>query len=824
MDRGQGISNVKKLILTEKPSVARDFAKALGVKGNKDGYIENEEYIITWAVGHLVELLEPDEYDPRWKSWRLDTLPIIPHAFQYKPIARTEKQLNIVRSLLSRPLETVVIATDAGREGEVIARTILMHAGFSDDARLKRFWTSQALTPQVVNEGMKSLKPASAYDRLWRAGQSRQIADWLVGMSCTRAATLFSRISSGKSDHDLFSVGRVQTAVLSLLVDRRRERENFKPEPYWLLRSLFRNEKGEWHGLWFKKDQTRFTREEAALEILARVKGQTGTVLSLKKNKKKEPPPPLYSLTELQRDANKKFGFSAIDTLGIAQDLYESKKCLSYPRTDSTVLGTKNVEMVEKLVNNLSNDYPALFQGVRHDLIRTSNKRVFNDAKLTDHHALIPLAPLPRHASDPEKKIYDLVLKRFAAAFHSDCEFEQTEIVTDVVKETFRTRGKVILNPGWRLVYGDEKPGDRKKDDEEEAENLPPLEKGDRAEVREAGLDKKMTQAPPEYTEAILLKDMTNPGRYVSEDALKKIYRGDVGLGTQATRAQIIETLLTRKYLVRKKKQLIATDKGVFLVESLRRFKTASLLTSPEETARWETQLEQIAQGEGSDAEFLKEIKTLVTEIVDAFKTGAGTQVLGPCPACGGNVTEGKKGYGCANWRDQDGGCKFVIWKTIAGKPISPEMARELIEKGRIGPIEGFMSKKGTLFSTSLQLVEEEGKWSVRFDFSTPPPAGQTPGYLGKCPVCGGNIIEGKKGFGCDRWREKDGGCRFVIWKNIAGREISPVSVIQLVEKGGTDILFGFVSKSGNAFSARLKLQDDGSGIPKVVFDFPEER
>ncbi len=324
-----------------------DFARALEVKGKKDGYLENEDYIITWAVGHLVELLEPQDYDSKWEKWRLETLPIIPDHFRYKPIAKTKKQLNIIQKLLAKKaFERIVIATDAGREGEVIARSILITSGLKDRGNMHRFWSSQALTHQVIRDGMKSFKPASEYDRLWRAGQSRQIADWLVGMNGSRAATIKMK--------DLFTVGRVQTAVLALLVDRRRERENFKPEPYWLLRSRFSNDKGSWWGTWFKDDQTRFVSEKEARNVLSQVVDQTGTVLSVKKQKKKQPPPFLYSLTDLQQDANKKFGLSAQNTLKIAQALYEKKKCLSYPRSDSRVLGSKNVDMAQNIVKKLS--------------------------------------------------------------------------------------------------------------------------------------------------------------------------------------------------------------------------------------------------------------------------------------------------------------------------------------------------------------------------------------------------------------------------------------------------------------------------------------
>lgn len=725
------VKKSKTLILTEKPSVARDFALALGVKGKKDGYLENEDYIITWAVGHLVELFEPQDYDAKWKKWRLENLPILPSRFQYKPIQKTQKQLKIICGLLSKKSpDQVVIATDAGREGEVIARTILLSGGihaenFDKNETIKRFWTSQALTPQVVKKGMNSLKPAGEYDRLWRAGQARQIADWLVGMNGSRSATI--------KMNDLFSVGRVQTAVLALLVDRRRERENFKPEPYWVLKAHFENEKGEWWGAWFKENQTRILEEEQAGAIREKVENRTGHVVSVDKQKKNQAPPLLYSLTDLQREANSRYGFFAKKTLGIAQALYEEKKCLSYPRTEAHVLGTQNISLVKKIIDNLTKSYPESFRNIIPERVNEKYKRVFDDSRLTDHHAIIPLAPIPQRASTDEKTIYDMVMKRFAAAFHADCEYEQTNIVTQVEKENFRTQGKRILKPGWRVVYGMEIEKKAELEDDIQDENLPPLEKDDTAKVIDTKIDHKETLPPPEYTEALLLRDMTNPSRYVAENELKKIYRGDIGLGTQSTRAQIIETLLMRKYVQRQKRYLIALDKGCLLIDTLRRFEKAKILTSAEETARWEMQLNQIAQGEESGQTFLNNIKTFIHDLVDEFKSGkiepakaAESSPLvqnpptpyGKCPRCGGDIIEGKKGFGCSRWRKEHGLCRFVIWKTIAGKKIPKSAVTQLLQKGTTQKIQGFTSKQGKKFSARLKIdLDKENLQGVVFDF-----------------------------------------------------------------------------------------------------------
>ncbi|MEN6484788.1 MAG: DNA topoisomerase 3 [Syntrophobacteraceae bacterium] len=767
------------LILTEKPSVAQDFARALGIKAKKDGYLEGEGYVITWAIGHLVELYEPQDYDDRWKTWSMGSLPILPEGLKYKPIQKVKKQLEIIRRQVARKdVEEIVIATDAGREGEVIARTILQTVE-KREGPLFRFWTSQALTPNIVRKTLKSLKPAAEYDRLWNAGQARQAADWLVGMNLSRAATLKLR-ERGK--RDVFSVGRVQTAVLSLLVDRKRERERFKPEPYWVLRANFSNEKGTWWGTWFKGDAARFDKLEEANRVLAAVEGQTGAVRSVKKEKKQQPPPLLYSLTDLQREANTRFGLSAQQTLNIAQKLYEERKCLSYPRTDSRVLGSENVDLAQKILADLSGHYPDLFKGVEPKRVSAANKRVFNDAKLTDHHALIPLAALPPHAAQGERQIYELVLKRFAAVFHADYEYEATEVVTAVRDETFRTRGSRPLVLGWKAVYGLKEPAAESGGggDAEEEENLPPLEEGDPAAVAETKLEEKTTQPPQEYTEALLLKDMTNPSRYVSEEELRTIFKGDVGLGTQATRAQIIETLIGREYVVREKKKLAATEKGCFLIDSLRRFPTVKAIATPEETARWEMQLERIAQGAGDSEAFITGIKAFVTAGVSEFRRGVREGERAPGPARSGAMRPAQAGRGGREPAEPSGDVPVTDprhhgW-TSAGAEAKPSV-----------------------------------KTAVRADIPVE--------AIGKCPKCGGEIIEGKRGYGCRNWREQDGGCRFVIWKVIAGKALPMAAVRHLLQKGETGLIPGFVSRKGSRFSAKLRLEGDDKAVVFVFAD-----
>ncbi|WDP92571.1 MAG: DNA topoisomerase III [Desulfobacter sp.] len=803
------------LILTEKFSVAADFAKALGASKKGNGFFEGNGVTVTWAVGHLVELYEPEDYDPALKKWRLESLPLIPERFQYKPVKKTFSRFRVIRDLLrKKKFGRVVLATDAGREGEVIARTILLESGFKDRSRVYRFWTSQALVPDVVRRTMEKVRPMADYDRLWRAGYYRQVSDWLIGMNCTRVLTIRLK--------DLFSVGRVQTAVLALLVDRKKERDHFVPQPYWVMTAEFSNEKGAWTGRRFKGKENRIIDREQAEQLYERLnrQGISGSVKSLDRENKREAPPFLFSLTDLQQEANKRFGFPAGKTLDLAQKLYQDRKCLSYPRTDARVLGSQNLDMVQEIIKKLAPVSAGLFEHMDPARLSLANKRVFNDAKLTDHHALIPLKPVPAGAGAEEKRIYDLVLRRFAAAFHPDCRFEVTRLVTLVDNETFATRGKIILEPGWQRVW---KPLAGKK---EAVDLIPPLVPGDPAGLDRIKLEEKQTRPPAEYTDASLLKDMTNPGRYVEGEAEKKLFRGEVGIGTQSTRAQIIETLIKRQYISRAGKQLLALDKGVFLVEALRKCPVSSRLTSPEETARWEMGLNRIALGEEEDARFLEGIKIFteqsVTELAGfSFDTasytpertapglsGQASVPLGKCPGCGKDVTERYKAYSCG-----DRACGFVIWKRIAGKSISPKMAANLIRYRRSGPFKGFISKKKKRFTASLAIVQEDGKLRVAFEFEPRQEAAPANDAAPVCPVCGGAIIEGKKGYGCSNWRPEQGDCRFVIWKTISGKKLTLANAHTLAA-GKTTRPYVFRTGGGEKFKARLRMvEDSGAGF-----------
>jgi DNA topoisomerase-3 len=697
---------MKTLILAEKPSVARDFASALKVPARGHGYFENQNTIITWAIGHLMELKEPEEYDKKWRTWNLGTLPVLPDRLSYKANSKTKKQYSIVLKQIQRKdIGKIVLATDAGREGELIGRTLINQA--KPKASLFRFWTSQALSPSVIKENMNSLSPLSSYDRLYYSGRARQSADWLVGMNLSRLAT----IKMG----DLFSVGRVQTAVLALLVKKRDEIDQFKPESYFILSGKFNFKNGEIRAQWFdpsKKNENTHLRDKKRLDaIIKSSQGKIAIVSQVQKEKKSFPSPQLFSLTELQKVANRRYGFSAKKTLSLAQSLYEKHKCLSYPRTDARVLGTKSFGQVQKLINVFKKDSPEHFKYFDDKKVSLKNRQVFNDEKLTDHHALIPLKNTSLNGD--ESKVFDLVLKRFVAAFSKNFEYEETKVVIKVEKENFKARGQKIVCLGWRHLSG----GDKEL-------ILPAIEKNETGVVIDLKPESKKTQPPPEYTDSSLLQDMINPSRLVDEKELKQVFRGEVGLGTQATRAQIIETLIFRKYIKRNGKSLVALARGQELVKNLKKLPHSGLLTHPEETAKWELDLENISQGQGNPKDFMLRIRKFVSDCTEEWKSTSFDKVqrkeerqndktqesIGTCPICKGPVIESPKSFSCKNWRD---GCKFTIWKKIAGKKISKNQAKTILKNGKSAPLKGFKSKTGKKFNASL-VINDSG---VEFSF-----------------------------------------------------------------------------------------------------------
>jgi DNA topoisomerase III len=598
-----------RLIITEKPSMGRDVAAALGATRRQDGYIEGQSDIITWCVGHLVELDEPESYDARLRSWKIDSLPILPQKFKYHPSERTAEQFNTIKRLLKREdVDTVVNAADAGREGELIFDLVYTLAGCRKP--VERLWVS-SLTREAILDGFRNLKPAAHYSGLLDSAHARQQADWLVGMNATRAQTVRAR----QAGHDgVYSLGRVQTPTLALIVERDREIAEFVPTPYYEVAADFQSPSGLYRGLWFNKDGSRFDKKEEAEKIASKVLGRRGQVEKVDKKAVKERAPLLHDLTSLQRTANVRYSFSAARTLELAQSLYE-KKFITYPRTQSRHLSSSvNQEIAEHVRAAEVGPYVEFIRVIlARDKVALTARHV-DDKKVTDHHAIIPTKQrIEASALSPdEKRIYDLIVRRFLAAFYPDAELEHTTIVTLVEGERFRTRGTIVQKAGWRAV--DPPTGERKPDADEEQTDaeLPPVKALDGVETLKAEALAKQTKAPARYTESALLGAMETAGKKVSDEELRLAMK-DSGLGTPATRASIIETLLKRGYIVREKKSLVATPKGMALIRML----PVPLLKSAELTGRWEQRLAQMARGEYLRDTFMNEVKRMVAELVE---------------------------------------------------------------------------------------------------------------------------------------------------------------------------------------------------------------
>jgi DNA topoisomerase-3 len=596
-----------RLIVTEKPSMGRDVASALGASRRGEGFIAGERDIVTWCVGHLVELDDPDSYDPALKSWRLEALPILPDKFSYHPVERTRDQFAVIRELMARAdVEEIVNAADAGREGELIFDLVYALARCRKPVR--RLWVS-SLTRDAITEGFQKLRPAEEYRGLRDSAHARQQSDWLVGINATRAQTVKAR----RAGHDgVFSLGRVQTPTLALIVARDREISEFVPATYYEVFADFHTEPGDYRGVWVGKRGTRLDKKEEADAIAARVRGQRGAVAKVERKATKERPPLLYDLTALQRAANARFGFTATRTLELAQSLYE-KKCLTYPRTSSRHL-SKSVAAEARLHVTAVNfgPYAKFCETILSKGDPKLTSRHVDDKKVTDHHAVIPTTQRPNAAalSPDEKRIYDLVARRFLAAFYPDAELERTTITTAVAGEQFVARGTVVVNAGWREV---DPPGREKSpdaDDAEEAE-LPRVKEKDDALAVNAEAVAKQTKAPPRYTDAALLGAMETAGKKIEDEELRLAMR-DSGLGTPATRAAIIETLLKREYVARDKKAIVATPKGAALIKML----PSPLLKSAELTGMWEQKLARMARGDYALATFMGEVREMVRGLV----------------------------------------------------------------------------------------------------------------------------------------------------------------------------------------------------------------
>jgi DNA topoisomerase III len=716
------VSRVKTLVVAEKPSVARDLADALpGTFKNEETHYDGDEYVVTFAVGHLVQLVDPEVYDEKLKKWRMADLPIVPDEFKLAPRdAKAKKQLKAIHKLMKRDdVDRIINACDAGREGELIFAYIYETAGV--EKPVQRLWVS-SMTKQAIREGFEKLRPGEELQPLEAAARSRSEADWLIGMNATRAATIRGRAWVG----GVVSLGRVQTPTLAMMVQREREIQAFTPEPYRLVRARF---DPRYEGMWFEGDETRiFGDLSRAEQIVEKVTGKDGTVEKMEQKEQSERPPLLYDLTSLQRDANRRFGFSARRTLQAAQSLYEDKKAITYPRTSSRYLSGDMVPFLKPTAETLVpiGEFAAAARYVL-GLDRLPLQRVVNDARVSDHHAIIPTDvehDVTRFSPD-ERRVFDLVARRFLAVFHPSARYQRTEVVTLVEEERFRTRGKITLEPGWRGVYGlesevDKQAGSSDEDSDESAE-LPKLEQGQTVKCVNAEFEDKQTKPPPRYSEATLLSAMETAGKRIDDEELREAMK-ESGLGTPATRAETIEVLIRREYIERAGKELQPTPKGLQVITMLEEHP----LTSAELTGDWEKRLSDIEHGSGDRKDFIKGIVDLTTQTVeqiaalDKEKLRPERVELGPCPRCGAEtgeiIKENSRAYGCTSWKSrEEPGCGYVIWKRVAGRTITPEIARQLIENGRTTEVlSGFRSKAGKPFRARL-VLNEEGK--VEFDF-----------------------------------------------------------------------------------------------------------
>jgi DNA topoisomerase III len=715
----------KTLVIAEKPSVGRDLAAALpGSFKQVDGYLESDDHVVAWAVGHLVELAQPEEYDARLKKWRMADLPIVPDGFKLKARdPKSKKQLDLIRKLLKREdVDLIVNACDAGREGELIFAYLYEATGA--DKPVRRLWLN-SMTRQAIQAAFAELRPGEEMAALEEAARSRSEADWLVGMNATRAASVRLRAAFDGA----VSLGRVQTPTLALVARREVEIRDFQPEPYWLVEALFaasvdRLYKGRYLG-------GKRLPEQEAEQVVSACRGRPGVVTKLEKKEEREAPQLLYDLTSLQRHANTLHGFSARRTLRAAQALYEERKAITYPRTNSRFLSGDLVETLKPTAELVGRN-AEYARAARYvvQLAELPLARVVNDARVTDHHAIIPTAAeheLSRMSED-ERKVYDLVAKRFLAVFHPEAVYERTRLETTVEDHVFRTSGRVLLEPGWLSVYtggesadGDATAGAGAKggasagDDSGGDQRLPGVQQGEAVETRSVEALRKETQPPRRFTDASLLAAMETAGKDIEDAELREAMK-DSGIGTPATRAAIIERLIEVGYIEREGRALRATEKGIQVIRLL----GDHPLTSAALTGSWEHRLGQIERREDSRPEFMSDIVKFTSETVAELDKLKGTKIeranLGPCPVCGREVIENRKGYSC--WTKDDPGCGFVVWKAKAGKTLPSSVVKELMATGRTEkPVPGFRGRSGRTFSARLKLVQHEGgKWRVEFD------------------------------------------------------------------------------------------------------------
>jgi DNA topoisomerase III len=803
----------KKLIIAEKPSVAGDIARALGGFARKGDYYESAQYVLCSAVGHLLELAVPDKYEVKRGKWSFKHLPVIPPHFELAPLEKSEQRLNVLLRLLKRKdVAGVINACDAGREGELIFRYIVQHARAKKP--IERLWL-QSMTQQSIREGFAKLRADKEMQPLADAAKSRSEADWLVGINGTRAMTAFNSKEGG---FYLTTVGRVQTPTLAILVEREDKIRAFTARPYWEVHARFEAKAGEYAGRWFDADfkkgdddaerkAERLWQAAEAAKIVAACRGKKG-IATEESKPATQMSPLLFDLTSLQREANGRFGFPARMTLSLAQALYEKHKVLTYPRTDARALPEDYLPTVKDTLKELgeTNAFGTFARQILKQGWVRPNKRIFDNAKISDHFAIIPTLQTPKHLTEPEQKIYDMVVRRFLAVFFPAAEYLQTTRITKVGEHHFKTEGRVLQSAGWLAIYG--------RIAGEDEKTLPAIEQKEAVAVLDVAEQANETKPPPRYTEATLLSAMEGAGKLVEDDELRAAMEAK-GLGTPATRAATIEGLIREEYVHREGRELVPTPKAFSLIFALGMLHIVEL-ASPELTGEWEHKLRLIEQGKLTRDEFMKEISELVRKVVGTIKTGEIPDVVyatvsAPCPKCGkGVVQENYRKFQCQK-------CDFNLWKVTSGREWSADEVATLITNRVIGPLTGFRSRMGKPFAAVVRLTDD---FRAEFDFGQDRDeapvdfSGQEP--LGKCPKCGHRVFEHGMAYTCEKAVGPDKSCDFRSGRMILQQPIEREQMKKLLQSGRTDLLTGFVSKKGRRFKAFLVKQPDG----KIGFEF----
>ena len=850
----------KTLVIAEKPSVAQDIVRALTPVAGKfdkhDEYFENERYVVTSAVGHLVEIQAPEKYDVKRGKWSFTHLPVIPPYFDLKPVDKTKTRLNaVVKQAKRKDVSELINACDAGREGELIFRLIEQYAFGNEDAAaargktgrkpVKRLWL-QSMTPDAIRQGFDKLRSEQQMAGLADAARSRSEADWLVGINGTRAFTAFNSRDGG---FFLTTVGRVQTPTLAVVVEREEQIRKFVSRDYWEVHAQFDAAAGCYAGKWFdpkwkkneedgelKADRVWSAREAQA--IADAVRGQKASVTE-ESTPKTEASPGLFDLTSLQREANGRFGFSAKTTLALAQSLYERHKALTYPRTDSRHLPEDYVGPVKETMQMLANSgmhhlAPFARQALEGGYVKP-NKRIFDNKKVSDHFAIIPTLQAPSGLSEAEHKLYDLVVKRFLSVFFPSAEFMVTTRISSAAGQSFKSVGKVLVKPGWQAIWG-------KEADEEGDENskmLAAVQPGEQVPVSEVEAKGLKTRPPARYSEATLLGAMEGAGKLIEDDELREAMQ-EKGLGTPATRAAIIEGLINEKYMLREGRELIPTAKSFQLMTLLRGLGVEEL-SRPELTGNWESKLAQMERGELSREAFMQDIAAMTERIVKKAKEYDRDTVPGdyatlhtPCPNCGGVVKENYRRYTCTGQAGAGEGCGFSFTKMPAGRAFEPAEVEQFMRDKRIGPLDGFRSKAGWPFvaEIALKFNEDDKNWKLEFDFGDEPDPAETGEVidfsaqqpLGPCPKCAARVFEFGKNYVCEKTvptpAQATPSCDFKSGQIILQQPVERAQMEKLLASGKTDLLDKFVStRTRRPFKAFLAWDAEAG---KVNFEFEQ--